>query len=169
MICSACFFLIKMKKGIDLEFTPDLIIIQIERRDRERQVYGNMTIREVSEKYEITQDTLRYYERMGMIPPVTRNASGIRDYTEEDLAWVGLAKCMRAAGLPVEAMAEYVRLTQQGDSTIRDRLQLLQEQREELLKKREQIDVMLNRLEQKIERYETAVETGVLDWSYRKK
>lgn len=94
-----------------------------------------MTIREVSEKYELTQDTLRYYERMGMIPPVTRNASGIRDYTEEDLAWVGLAKCMRAAGLPVEAMAEYVRLTQQGDSTIEDRLKLLQGQREELLKK----------------------------------
>ena len=128
-----------------------------------------MTIREVSEKYELTQDTLRYYERMGMIPPLTRNASGIRDYTEEDLAWVGLAKCMRAAGLPVEAMAEYVRLTQQGDSTIEDRLKLLQGQREELLKKREQIDVMLNRLEQKIERYETAVETGVLDWSYAKK
>ena len=54
-----------------------------------------MTIKEVSEKYGISQDTLRYYERVGMIPPVTRTAGGIRDYKEKDLAWVELAKCMR--------------------------------------------------------------------------
>lgn len=70
-----------------------------------------MTIKEVSEKYDITQDTLRYYERVGMIPPVTRTIGGIRDYQENDLAWVSLAKCMRGAGLPVEAMIEYVRLS----------------------------------------------------------
>ena len=84
-----------------------------------------MTIKEVSEKYGISQDTLRYYERVGMIPPVTRTAGGIRDYKEKDLAWVELAKCMRSAGLPVEAMIEYVRLTQEGDATIPARLQLL--------------------------------------------
>ena len=92
-----------------------------------------MTIKEVSEKYGISQDTLRYYERVGMIPPVTRTAGGIRDYKEKDLAWVELAKCMRSAGLPVEAMIEYVRLTQEGDATIPARLQLLKEQRESLL------------------------------------
>lgn len=77
-----------------------------------------MTIKEVSEKFQITQDTLRYYERVGMIPPVTRTAGGIRDYQETDLAWVELAVCMRSAGLPVEAMIEYVKLYQEGDSTI---------------------------------------------------
>lgn len=84
-----------------------------------------MTIKEVSKKYEISQDTLRYYERVGMIPPVTRTAGGIRNYTKEDLRWVELAQCMRSAGLPVEAMIEYVRLFQEGDSTISARLQLL--------------------------------------------
>ena len=49
-----------------------------------------MTIKEVCEKYEITQDTLRYYERVGMIPAVTRTAGGIRDYQESDLGWVQL-------------------------------------------------------------------------------
>ncbi len=63
-----------------------------------------MTIKEVSEKYGVTQDTLRYYERVGMIPRVTRTAGGIRDYMEKDLEWVELAVCMRNAGLPVEAM-----------------------------------------------------------------
>ena len=123
-----------------------------------------MTIRKVSEKYEISQDTLRYYERVGMIPPVTRTAGGIRNYSEEDLRWVELAKCMRSAGLPVEAMIEYVRLFQEGDSTIPARLQLLTDQREVLLEQRRQIDATLNRLNYKISRYEEAVQTGVLRW-----
>lgn len=77
-----------------------------------------MTIKEVSEKYNISQDTLRYYERVGMIPQVHRTGGGIRDYQEDDLGWVELAICMRSAGLPVEVMIKYVRLYMQGDSTI---------------------------------------------------
>lgn len=69
-----------------------------------------MTIKEVSEKFGISQDTLRYYERVGMIPHVTRTAGGIRNYQESDLGWVEMALCMRSAGLPIEAMIEYVRL-----------------------------------------------------------
>lgn len=123
-----------------------------------------MTIKEVSEQYEISQDTLRYYERVGMIPPVTRTEGGIRNYTEKDLRWVSLAKCMRSAGLPVEAMIEYVRLFQEGDSTISERLHLLIDQRKVLLEQRKQIDETLNRLNYKISRYEEAVQTGVLSW-----
>ena len=123
-----------------------------------------MIIKEVSEKYEISQDTLRYYERVGMIPPVTRTASGIRDYQESDLGWVELAKCMRSAGLPVEAMIEYVKLTQEGDATIPARLQLLKEQRESLLEQKEKINATLEHLNYKIGRYELAAETGVLTW-----
>lgn len=123
-----------------------------------------MTIKEVSEKFHITQDTLRYYERVGMIPPVTRTAGGIRDYQETDLAWVELAVCMRSAGLPVEAMIEYVKLYQEGDSTIQARHQLLAAQREVLLEQRAQIDDTLNRLDYKISRYEEALKTGKLTW-----
>ncbi len=123
-----------------------------------------MTIKEVSEKYNISQDTLRYYERVGMIPRVTRTASGIRDYQKDDLAWVELALCMRSAGLPIEAMIEYVKLTQEGDSTIPARLQLLMDQREVLLEQQEKIDATLERLNYKIGRYEVAMKTGILTW-----
>ena len=58
-----------------------------------------MTIKDVSEKYGISQDTLRYYERVNVIHKVTRTSGGIRDYQEEDLRWVELAVCMRNAGL----------------------------------------------------------------------
>lgn len=123
-----------------------------------------MTIKDVSEKYQITQDTLRYYERVGVIPPVTRTSGGIRDYQEKDITWLELALCMRKAGLPVETMIEYLRLFQEGDTTISARLQLLTEQREVLIQKKKQIDEMLDKLNYKISRYEVAVETGKLTW-----
>ena len=123
-----------------------------------------ITIKEVSQKYHVTQDALRYYERAGMIPPVARTAGGIRDYRDEDLAWVELALCMRSAGLSVEAISEYVRLSRLGDSTIKDRFALLQSQREILLEQQRQIAGTLDRLNYKISRYEDALRTGTLNW-----
>ena len=123
-----------------------------------------MTIKEVSEKYDISADTFRYYERIGMIPEVTRNANGIRNYQKSDLGWVELAICMRSAGLPVEALIEYVKLFQKGDSTFAARLQLLQEQREKLEEQKAQLQTAMDKLDYKISRYEKAVETGKLTW-----
>ena len=84
-----------------------------------------MTITEVSKKYDLSQDTLRYYERIGLIPAVNRNKSGIRDYTDEDCKWVEFIKCMRGAGLPIEVLIEYVALFQEGESTIQARKEIL--------------------------------------------
>lgn len=123
-----------------------------------------MTIKEVSEKYNISQDTLRYYERIGMIPEISRTPGGIRNYQESDLGWVELAICMRSAGLPIEALIEYVKLYQQGDATFAARLQLLQEQRESLEEQKAQLENAINRLNYKISRYEVAVKTGKLTW-----
>lgn len=123
-----------------------------------------MTIKEVSEKFGISQDTLRYYEKIGAIPPVTRTNGGIRDYTEADIGWVELAVCMRSAGLPVEAITEYVRMCREGDSTVPERLQLLVEQRKALLEQKAQIESALDRLDYKISRYEIAAKTGILSW-----
>lgn len=124
-----------------------------------------MTIKEVGEKYGISGDTLRYYERIGMIPPVTRTSGGIRDYTEKDLSWLELVLCMRGAGLPIEAIIEYVKLYRMGDETFAARLALLQDQREVLIEQKEKIEAALNRLNYKIARYEVAVETGKLTWN----
>ncbi len=123
-----------------------------------------MTIKEVGEKYGISSDTLRYYERIGMIPPVERTESGIRNYTEKDLSWIELVLCMRNAGLPIEAIIEYVKLFKMGDKTFEARLNLLTEQREALIEQKKKIDIMLERLNYKIARYEIAVETGKLTW-----
>ena len=116
-----------------------------------------MKIAEISEKFDISQDTLRYYERIGLIPSVNRNKSGIRDYTEEDCRWVEFIKCMRSAGLPIETLIEYVGLFQQGDATIGARKELLTGQRKELNARMEDMQKTLERLNYKIERYEQSV------------
>lgn len=116
-----------------------------------------MTIAEVSKKYELSQDTLRYYERIGLLPAVNRNKSGVRDYSEEDCRWVEFVKCMRNAGLPIEVLIEYVHLFQQGDDTVEARKELLIEQRNQLLLKMAEMQKTLERLNYKIERYEQSV------------
>ncbi len=116
-----------------------------------------MTIAEVSKKLDLSIDTLRYYERIGLIPKVPRNKSGIRNYGETDLNWVKFIKCMRSAGIPVEALIEYVALFQQGDSTIEARKQILMEQRDQLLERMEEMQQTLDRLNLKIDRYERII------------
>lgn len=116
-----------------------------------------MTITEVSKKYDMTPDTLRYYERIGLIPPVNRNASGIRDYTEEDCKWVYFMKCMRSAGLSIEVLVEYETLFQKGNSTIKARKELLIEQRSKLAEKIKELQETYERLDKKIDGYEERV------------
>ena len=123
-----------------------------------------MTIKEVCEKYDITPDTLRYYERVGVIPAVTRTAGGIRDYQETDIAWVENAICFRDAGMPVEMLIEYVKLFQEGDSTIDARTNLLKEARETIVEAKKKYDIALEKLDYTIRRYEIAQKTGVLSW-----
>lgn len=116
-----------------------------------------MTIAEVSKKFDLSQDTLRYYERIGLIPDVHRNKSGIRNYTEEDCKWVEFIKCMRSAGLPIEVLIEYVHLFQQGDKTIEARKKILKEQRRQLAAKMAEMQKTLDRLDHKINVYENAI------------
>ena len=114
-----------------------------------------MTIAQVSQKYGVSADTLRYYERIGLLPPVGRTKSGIRDYAEEDCNWVNFIKCMRGAGLPVETLIEYVGLFGQGDETIPARNELLMEQRRQLAARIGEMQAVLDRLDKKIEGYES--------------
>ena len=123
-----------------------------------------MTIRQVCSQYGLTPDTLRYYEKIGVIPEVHRSASGIRDYDDVAIGWVENAVCMRSAGVPVESIIEYVRLYQEGDTTLQARRDLLKDVHTGLLKQRQQMDAAIDRLSFKIRRYDVALKTGVLSW-----
>ena len=123
-----------------------------------------MTISEVAAKYQISQDTLRYYEKVGVIPPVARTKGGVRDYNDEDLGWVENAICMRSAGVSVETMIEYVRLYMEGASTFGERRDLLAEEKKKLLIQFETLKNTIDKLSYKISVYEEAMETGELIW-----
>lgn len=116
-----------------------------------------MTIAQVSKAYDISPDTLRYYERVGLIPPVHRTAGGIRDYDEVDCNWIAFAKCMRGAGIQVDALVRYVELFQVGDDTQEERKRILVQQRDQLLDRMAKMQETLERLEQKIQRYEQLI------------
>ena len=112
-----------------------------------------MNISDVSEKFDVAPATLRYYEQQGLIPPIAR-VSGVRDYSDEDCSWIEFIMCMRRAGLSIEVLREYVRLFYIGDSTAKERKQLLVEERDKLAQKITDMKATLERLNYKIEGYE---------------
>jgi DNA-binding transcriptional MerR regulator len=117
----------------------------------------DMTIAEVGKQFDISPDTLRYYEKIGLIPPIRKNNSGIRDYDEADLKWIEFIKCMRSAGLTIEVLLEYVELFRQGEATIAARKDLLIEQRKQLLAKMEELKKTIDKLDYKIKGYEDSI------------
>lgn len=113
-----------------------------------------MNIAQVAQQFNLSTATLRYYERVGLIPPVNRRDSGIRDYDQEDINWIEFIKCMRDAGLPIEALIEYTTLFMEGEDTIEARKNILIQEREKLIKKRAEIDETIGKLEGKIKNYD---------------
>ena len=113
-----------------------------------------MTITEVSNKYGLTPDTLRYYERIGLIPPVPRTKAGVRDYDEASCGWVELMKCMRSAGVQIEALIKYVALCQEEGDTYAERIAILHDQRSQMADRIAEMQRSLDKLDGKIAYYE---------------
>jgi len=116
-----------------------------------------MKISEVSKQSGLSPDTLRYYERIGLLPPVNRTDGGIRDYSDLDVRRIEFIKCLRSAGLPVEVLIKYYGLVQQGEGTMEARKDILIEQRENLRAKKEELQKSLDLLNYKIDFYENAL------------
>lgn len=116
-----------------------------------------MRIAEVSKQFDISADTLRYYERIGLLPHVHRNESGVRDYDEQDLARVKFVKCMRGANVSIEALIEYMQLFEEGDSTLAARKAILEEQRDAVRERMAEMQAGLDRLDYKIAHYEDLI------------
>lgn len=112
-----------------------------------------MTINEVSKKLDITQDTLRFYEKTGLIGPIRRDKSGYRNYQEEDLRRIEFVKCMRGAELSIDVLRTYLRLFDEGDETKEERKELLIKQKKILDEKISTMQKASERLEYKITLY----------------
>ncbi len=116
-----------------------------------------MNIKKVSDLTGISADTIRYYERIGLIPPVTRNQSGIRDFTEREIGLLEFVRCFRKAGVSVEALIDYVTLLEEGEGTEEARLAILKEQAENLDARLEELRAARERLSYKIDNYQEVI------------
>ncbi|MBM5598020.1 MerR family transcriptional regulator [Listeria seeligeri] len=114
-----------------------------------------MNIKEASEKTGVSADTIRYYERIGLIPRVSRNENGVRKFDDEDLRWIDFSRQMRQAGMSIEALIDYLSLFREGEKTLEPRMELLKEQRAELKDRIDMMQEALERLDFKIENYDT--------------
>lgn len=114
-----------------------------------------MNIKKAAEMFDLSVDTLRYYERVGVIPPVRRNKSGYREYTTNDLNWIYLAKNLRNAGLSIESLIEFAQLAQLRETQDVEKVQkqVLSDQLEELDKKLVEMKEVRDLLVYKIETY----------------
>ncbi|HFI0425110.1 TPA: stress response transcriptional regulator NmlR [Streptococcus suis] len=114
-----------------------------------------MNIKEVSDVTGLSADTIRYYERIGLVPKIERKSSGVRDFSENDVAILEFIRCFRGAGMSIERLIEYMGLVQAGDDTVEARIDLLKEEQEELRSRLVEIQKALDRLDYKIENYQT--------------
>lgn len=112
-----------------------------------------MTIKEVALKFDMTNDTLRYYEKVGLIGPIKKNKSGVRDYSENDLKRIEFVKCMRNAEVPIAVLKKYMELYDAGSHTVKERKNLLEKQREVLKEKLDKMNDAYEKLNYKIKLY----------------
>jgi DNA-binding transcriptional MerR regulator len=111
------------------------------------------SIQEVAQEIQVSQDTLRYYEKIGLLHPIQREENGRRVYSEEDLGWVYWLKLLRESGMPIRIMKRYVEITRAGDHTIDERCSILEEHRNQLRAQIEKLQEYLGRLDKKVEFY----------------
>ena len=117
-----------------------------------------MTIREIAAKTNMSTDTLRYYERIGLLPPVPRNAAGIRNYDEYFVNFINFIKKLKASGMSLEHIIDYIRLAEKGDSKIQERKKLLAEARETLLDKINSLQLVAELADYQLRNYENLLQ-----------
>jgi DNA-binding transcriptional MerR regulator len=122
-------------------------------------VTAGLSIEATAARTGITPHTLRYYERIGLLPPVSRAASGHRRYSDDDIGWVVFLTLLRETGMSIRDMQRFVNLTRAGDETIAERVEVLKEHRTDLLDTLERLHQHLDALDHKIGIYQEILRT----------
>ncbi|MBO0455922.1 MerR family transcriptional regulator [Enterococcus hulanensis] len=117
-------------------------------------------IGDISAMYNISQDTLRYYDKAGLLPFVRKNKAGRREFTEDDLGYIEVIDCLKRSGIPVKEIAKFMDWCVEGDQTLSQRYQFMIEQEAALEKKIHELQAQLDFLRWKKWYYQTANEAG---------
>lgn len=121
------------------------------------------TIKEVADKMEVSEHTLRFWAKSGFFPFVKRNENNIRIFSEDDLAWVRIVKCLRSVGTENKAIKRYIDLCILGDSTIRERYQIILDTKEKALQQMEELKQQLALLDYKESFYKNLIQNNLKD------
>ena len=111
------------------------------------------TIKEAAMRSGVSVDTLRYYERIGLLPRVGRAPNGHRRYTGFDLGWIHLLNLLRNTGMSIQEMLKFVRLEQQGSNALPLQVEILKSHRASLLQHVQELQTSLEALDEKISYY----------------
>ena len=116
---------------------------------------------EVARKMGLTKDGLRYYEREGLLPPIERDKSGHRRYSQSDVEWVFLIRCLRDTGMPIRRIKRYVTLLMEGGGeSIPERREILSAHQLYLKEKMRMYEMLLDLVEKKLEFYDDSLNSG---------
>lgn len=113
-----------------------------------------MNIKEAAEKSGVSADTIRYYEKIGLITPIDRTSGGIRDIGERTLGRISFVRSMRNAGMSIESLKTYISLVDDQVDHREAQIELLKEQRTLMIEKRDDIQFAIDHLAYKIEHYD---------------
>jgi DNA-binding transcriptional MerR regulator len=108
---------------------------------------------EAAEQSGFSLDTLRYYERIGLLDDIDRAPSGHRRFRDDDLEWLGVLRCLRETGMPIAQMRRYAELTRRGEATMAERLSLLTEHDKQVQERIALLQAQHNHLREKIDWY----------------
>ena len=109
------------------------------------------TIQEVCEKTGFSAHTLRYYEKEGLLTGIQRRPGGIRQYSAEDLEWLGLLSCLKNTGMALQEIARFVHLAHQGNETLTERVELLKEHRGKIVERIAEMQRYLEKINWKVD------------------
>jgi len=121
------------------------------------------TVKEVAEKMDVSEHTLRFWAKNGFFPFVTRNQNNIRQFSEDDLGWVRIVKCLRSIGTETKLVKRYINLCIAGDSTIPERYEIIKTTKAKALKQMEDLKNQLELLNYKEEHYKNLIENNLED------
>jgi DNA-binding transcriptional MerR regulator len=119
------------------------------------------TIQDAAAETGVSRDTLRYYEKIGILPGIARSQSGHRRFSDNDMGWIKLVQCLRATGMPIEDLHAYAELMQQGDSTAGERLRILEEHRRRIKADMAELEIALDLVDRKIAGYDEVLARGL--------
>ena len=121
------------------------------------------TIQRAAAETGVSRDTLRYYEKIGILPGIARSRSGHRRFSDDDMGWIKLVQCLRATGMPIEDLHAYAELVQQGDGTASERLRLLENHRRRIQEDMQELSTALELVERKIAGYDELIARTTLE------